>query len=133
MTLLDSIAAMPQLQLGGNYAAIQYFATPWGGISDYPTSAPEGGRQIVVRFANGFGASIICYPRGSAGGDVGAWELMVVRFDRDSHLWTLVDPTAEPVGHIATEDVIKFLRDIAENGLTNVQYYNDGFVNQEVN
>ncbi len=120
MTLLDSIAAMPQLHMGSiDDPAIQYFATPFGGTDYPPASAAEGGRQIVVRFANGFGASIICYPNGgSGGGKVGAWELM--------------PQDADPTGWIDSKDVIKFLRDIADNGIENVKFYNDGFVNQEV-
>ena len=131
MTLLDSIAAMPQLHVGGiNDPAIQYFATPWGGTNYPPASAAEAGRQIVVRFANGFGASIICYPNGgSYGGKVGAWELMPLTFRGND--WFLAEK-CDPTGWIDSQDVIKFLRDIADNGVENAKFYNDGFVNQEV-
>lgn len=40
----------------------------------------DTGEQLIYRFANDFGASVICGPY-SYGGDEGLWELAVLKFN----------------------------------------------------
>ncbi|KVT65662.1 hypothetical protein WK55_31410 [Burkholderia ubonensis] len=57
----------------------------------------NGGVQKLYRFENGFGASVVQHEF-SYGGDVGQWELAVIRFNGDS--WRL------EYGTEITDDVI---------------------------
>lgn len=61
----------------------------------------EGGEQIIYKFDNGYGASVVRH-RYSYGGDNGLWELAVIKFIDDTN-WNLTYDT--PV----TGDVIGYL------------------------
>lgn len=68
------------------------------------TTAPLGGTQRVVRFPNGYGASIVCGPH-SYGGRDGLYELAVIEFPGAGPSYSLTYET--PI----TDDVLGYLTD----------------------
>ena len=63
----------------------------------------NGGTQVVHKFDNGYGASVVCHDY-SYGGDQGLKELAVLKFE-DGEEWHLCYTT--PI----TDDVIGYLED----------------------
>jgi hypothetical protein len=73
-----------------------------------------GNKQVVFRFANGYGASVVQGPY-SFGGDAGLYELGVVRFHGDDWHLTYETPITDDVlGYLAESDVEELLRRISE-------------------
>lgn len=72
----------------------------------------NGGEQHIVRFDNGYGASVVRH-RNSYGHECGLWELAVLRFvgegllDFDLAYDTPI--TSDVLGHLGTEDVARTL------------------------
>lgn len=66
---------------------------------------PHGGEQVVHKFDNGLGASVIRHEY-SYGGDQGLWELAVIAFRGDE--WGLIYTTPitnDVIGYLSDEDV----------------------------
>ena len=65
-----------------------------------------GGRQAIVSFPNGYGASIV---RGSYtyGGDEGLYELAVLK---DGHICYDTDITQDVIGWLNSDDVTRLLK-----------------------
>jgi|SRR5687767_11196096 len=79
--------------------------TPQIEIHPVWTRSRDGAAQAVYRFANGYGASVIC-GQFSYGGEAGLWELAVIWFQgEDNHEFSLVYST--PI----TDDVLGWLSD----------------------
>ena len=73
-----------------------------------------GGVQVIYRFENGFGASVIQTPY-SYGGDEGKWELAVIKFDGDEYKLTYDTPITNDVeGYLSIPEVDGLLDKIAE-------------------
>lgn len=65
----------------------------------------NGGEQVVHKFENGFGASVVRHGF-SYGGSRGLWELAVVAFDGDEwHLNYSTPITDDVIGYLTDEDV----------------------------
>lgn len=75
----------------------------------------NGGPQILLRFPNGFGASVIQNSY-SYGGSEGLWEVGVTRYRSDDpDDWMLcydTDVTEDVVGHLIPEQVTETLRQV---------------------
>lgn len=69
----------------------------------YLERALNGGTQVVHKFDNGYGASVVCHDY-SYGGDQGLKELAVLKFE-DEEEWHLCYTT------LITDDVIGYLED----------------------
>lgn len=73
-----------------------------------------GGHQIVFRFPNNLGASVVCHKH-SYGGRQGLWELAVIGFsakDPESKGWVLTYETEvsdDVLGYLTEEDVSEHL------------------------
>ena len=77
---------------------------------DHP--AGIGGRQVVFKFPNGYGASLIQTPF-SYGGTDGKYEVGVVQFDGDDFKLTYETPiTNDVLGYLTEAEVLKTLTDI---------------------
>jgi len=76
-----------------------------------------GGEQIVARFPNGYGASIVRHPY-SCGGGVGLWELDVIVFDGegpDQFGLTYDTPiTSDVIGWLTEAEALAHCADIAQ-------------------
>lgn len=73
----------------------------------------NGGTQKVYRFDNGLGASVVQH-KYSYGGDIGQWELGVVKFDGDEwHLTYETDVTSDVLGYLEWSEVEGYLDQIA--------------------
>lgn len=83
-------------------------------ITYTPTEIKEllGGYQVLFRFPNGYGASVVrC--AGSHGSQDGLWELAVIRHDADG--WQLTydtDITADVIGYLDPKKVDAILEQI---------------------
>ncbi len=80
-------------------------------IEDRPMN---GGRQVVVQFGNGYGASVVRGPY-TYGGSDGLFEVAVLLFDVETNDWHL--PYATPVtddvlGHLTEDEVARTLTEI---------------------
>lgn len=77
----------------------------------------NGGRQIVIRFPNGFGASVVQHSF-SYGGDQGLWELAVLRTTSedpwDIEITYSTPITPDVIGWLDEADVIETLERIAQ-------------------
>ena len=78
-------------------------------LLDRPHPAGMGGRQIVLRFPNDYGASVISFP-GSYGYDEGLMELAVIHFpegsgDDDFNLIYDTPITDDVIGHLSAEGI----------------------------
>jgi hypothetical protein len=85
-------------------------------LSEYVFKNRElnGGHQVVVKFHNGFGASIIRGPY-TYGGDKGLFELGVVRFNKKGDNWSLTYDTPitdDVLGFLTEEQCIDYLKQI---------------------
>jgi len=77
-----------------------------------PHPADMGGHQIVLRFPNGFGASVVRSPH-SYGGSDGLFELAVVLFDNEDYYLTYDTPiTDDVIGHLTQNDCIEIFHKI---------------------
>lgn len=75
----------------------------------------HGGTQLVFRFPNGYGASVVCHDH-SYGGSAGLWELAVLKYYDDADGFNLDYTTAvadDVLGHLTDERVNGLLRSIA--------------------
>ncbi len=74
-----------------------------------------GGTQVVHRFENGYGASVIQHDF-SYGGKEGLWELAVLDFSGDDEgaLTYATEITDDVLGHLTEEDVEDLLAQIEE-------------------
>ena len=76
----------------------------------------EDGHQLVFKFANNYGASVVSH-RYSYGGDQGLWELAVIKWEEQR--WSLVYDTPitdDVIGCLSVEEVNEYLDQI--KGLT---------------
>lgn len=72
------------------------------------------GVQMLYRFDNGYGASIVQHMH-SYGGDKGLWELAVIQWDRGEKHWDFVYDTPvtdDVIGHLQWSTVVEILWDI---------------------
>lgn len=70
-----------------------------------------GGRQAIVQFSNGYGASIVQTPY-SYGGNNGLYELAV--FGKDGNITYDTPITNDVLGYLTEEDVSETLKKIKE-------------------
>lgn len=74
------------------------------------------GFQMVFRFRNGYGASVVCH-KGSYGGDQGRYELAVVMWhsekDNDWSITYSTPITNDVLGHLEQSDVLDVLNQVA--------------------
>ena len=71
---------------------------------------PAGiGKQCIVQFSNGYGASIVQGPR-TYGGDKGLYELAV--FGKDGQITYDTPITSDVLGYLSEQEVEKTLSDI---------------------
>ena len=68
------------------------------------------GTQVVYKFENGYGASVVCHEF-SYGGDEGLKELAVIKFYEGDkwHLCYETEITDDVLGHLTDEDVADLL------------------------
>jgi len=73
----------------------------------------HGGEQRIYRYANGYGASVVCNEY-SYGGNDGLWELAVIRW-RENNFDIVYDTpiTDDVIGYLSEDDVAKLLCEIA--------------------
>lgn len=75
-----------------------------------------GGTQVVYRFANGYGASVVQFPH-SYGYAEGLYELAVIHFDGENNdAWRLTydtPVTSDVLGYLSEEEVLATLVQIA--------------------
>ena len=77
---------------------------------DHP--AGMGGQQMVLRFTNDYGASIVRFTY-SYGGNEGKFELAVIHWHGDDWSLTYDTPITDDVlGHLSAEDVLGYLSQI---------------------
>lgn len=84
----------------------------------------NGGTQVVHRFENNFGASVVRH-NFSYGGDEGLFELAVLTFaseENDYELTYDTEITDDVVGHLTEEDVQLLLKRIEKIGSTETSY-----------
>ena len=79
----------------------------------------NGGTQVVHKFENGYGASVVRAPNvgfwgTTYGYDEGLWELAVLTFvnDTEFHLDYSTPITNDVIGHLSDEDVLAVLAQI---------------------
>lgn len=72
----------------------------------------HGGTQVIHRFDNGYGASVVQHPH-SYGGDEGLFELGVVKFEEGTDNWRLnyLTPITDDVIGYLTEEGVEDLLD----------------------
>lgn len=81
-------------------------------IKDIIIRSKRKGTQIVIFFPNNYGASIIKNPF-SYGGDVGLFELAVIKGNKDNWEICYDTPIANDViGYLNSEDINKYLEQI---------------------
>jgi hypothetical protein len=68
------------------------------------------GEQLIVTFANGYGASCV-RSQFSYGGEQGLWEVAVL--DKDGRLTYATPVSDDVIGHLEVEEVVDVLRQIA--------------------
>jgi len=75
----------------------------------------NGGSQVVHKFDNGFGASVVQHEF-SYGGDEGLFELGVIKFESEDewHLNYSTSVTDDVIGHLTEEDVEDLLAKIEQ-------------------
>lgn len=76
-----------------------------------------GGTQVIHKFDNGYGASVIQHEF-SYGGDEGLYELAVLEFEGDN--WQITyetEITDDVLGYLSEQDVVELLNQI--EGLSN--------------
>jgi hypothetical protein len=85
-------------------------------MAELLTRAMNGGIQVVHKFDNGLGASVVKAPNvgfwgSSYGYDQGLWELAVLTFtSEDEYVLNYSTPiTNDVLGHLSDEDVIAVL------------------------
>lgn len=72
----------------------------------------HGGTQVLHRFDNGYGASVIQNPY-SYGGDIGLFEIAVLKWEGVSYSINYDTPVTDDVlGYVVPEEVEGYLRDI---------------------
>ncbi|VWB07926.1 hypothetical protein [Burkholderia lata] len=79
----------------------------------YQENELNGGTQKLYRFDNGFGARVVQHQY-SYGGDMGQWELAVIKFNGDK--WDLTyetDITFDVLGYLDWHEVAQYLDQIA--------------------
>ena len=76
------------------------------------TKEIRGGMQLIYKFDNGYGASLVSHIA-SYGGDKGLWELAII--DNAGEIYYGSDITNNDVmGHLNNEKAMKLLKQIAE-------------------
>ena len=78
--------------------------------------ALNGGTQVVHRFENNFGASVVCHDF-SYGGDEGLFELAVLEFPNETeeyHLTYDTEVTDDVLGYLSEDDVESYLTKIEQ-------------------
>ena len=76
------------------------------------TKELRGGMQLIYKFDNGYGASLISH-KGSYGGDAGLWELVIL--DKTGELYYESDITNKDViGHLTSDKAMELLKQISE-------------------
>ena len=70
-----------------------------------------GGVQAIIKFDNGYGASIVCTPY-TYGGDKGLYELAVL--DSDGHLTYSTSVTNDVIGYLRDIDVTDVMEKIQQ-------------------
>ena len=70
-----------------------------------------GGVQAIIKFDNGYGASIVCTPY-TYGGDKGLYELAV--FGKDGHITYDTPITNDVIGYLRPEDVTDVMEKIQQ-------------------
>lgn len=71
----------------------------------------NGGDQVVHKFENGYGASVVCHSY-SYGSEEGLKELAVLKFEPDSDVYNLcydTEITNDVLGYLTDEDVADLL------------------------
>lgn len=81
------------------------------GIASIDAHPKAGGVQVIVKFENGFGASVIQTPY-SYGGTAALWEIAVL--DRSGGLTYETPITDDVMGHLSGDEVVATLRRISE-------------------
>ena len=74
----------------------------------------NGGIQYKAFFDNGYGVSIVKHPF-SYGGNLGLWELAVLKGNADN--WTLcydTPITSDVIGYLEEDEVNKIVKDVKE-------------------
>jgi len=78
-----------------------------------PRSELHNGEQRLYRYANGYGASVVCHEY-SYGGNDGLWELAVIQWHGDGFSLVYDTPvTDDVIGYLSDDDVTKLLCEIA--------------------
>jgi len=75
---------------------------------------PNGGSQEIFKFDNGYGASVVRHSF-SYGGEMGLYELAVIRFSSKSDRWKInydTPITSDVIGYLAGTDVNDLLNEI---------------------
>lgn len=88
---------------------------------------PESGKQILIRFKNGYGVSVVqfAYPPitpgklyGSYGVNEGKYELAVTKYNgeniREFELCYDTEITDDVIGHLSEEEVIEYVKKVSE-------------------
>lgn len=76
----------------------------------------HGGSQVVHRFENNFGASVVCHDF-SYGGEEGLFELAVIRFSDSTDKFSLTydtEITDDVIGNLTGQDVENLLNKIEQ-------------------
>lgn len=76
----------------------------------------NGGTQVVHRFENNFGASVVRHDF-SYGGDEGLFELAVLEFPNETEEYHLIydtEITDDVLGYLSEEDVQQYLNQIEQ-------------------
>jgi hypothetical protein len=90
-----------------------------------PRSESYSNNQIVFKFPNGYGASLIQGPY-SYGGNRGLFEIAVLTFNGNDHeICYTTDITDDVLGHLTEEDVISNLFKIFELEPLDLAWCND--------
>ena len=84
-------------------------------MSVYLERSLNGGRQVLHKFENGFGASVVQHEF-SYGGDEGLFELGVIKFESEDewHLNYSTSVTDDVLGYLTEEDVQDLLTKIEQ-------------------
>lgn len=84
-------------------------------MSIYLKRSLNGGSQVVHKFDNGFGASVVQH-QFSYGGDEGLYELGVIKFESEDewHLNYSTEITDDVLGYLTEEDVQQYLNQIEQ-------------------
>lgn len=84
----------------------------------------NGGTQVVHRFDNNFGASVVCHDS-SYGHEEGLFELAVLTFASEANYYELTydtEITNDVLGHLSEEDVESLLKRVEEIGSKETRY-----------